>query len=98
MKRSAIAPLLDFMKPLAHELGRRLAVKPDLPADADDELGEAWRSDLIESLHNDVEALLDLFNRRFFEDGTIEVSPENAESALEARIEGGLRGTAGVGG
>lgn len=84
LKRSAIAPLLDFMKPLANELGRELAVEPHLPEDVDSELAEAWRRDLLESLGNDVAAVLDLFGRRFFEEGTIEISPGNAESVLRA--------------
>ncbi len=84
LEQSVIAPLLDFIKPLVEEFGNDLVVKPDLPPDADADLREWWTENLMDTLANDAEALMHLFDRRFFESGTIEVNPENADSVLRA--------------
>ncbi len=84
LKRSAVAPLLDFMKPVIRDLEAGAEVDIAPPRDLDRDMKDAWRADLRESLARDAEKLLDLFGRRFFEEGAIEIHPENAEQILRA--------------
>ncbi len=84
LKRSAIAPLLDFIKPLANDLKAGRGIDPVLPDDLDSELRASWQRDLVESSGRDADTLMGLFNSRFFEDGAIEIDAGNAESVLRA--------------
>ena len=84
LKRSAIAPMLDFIKPLADDLKAGKGDKPDLPDDMDADFRSAWNRDLAESLGRDADALMGLFGSRFFEEGAIEINAGNAESVLRA--------------
>ncbi len=84
LKRSAIAPLLDFIKPLADDLKAGKGSDPQLPEDFDADLRTAWNEGLVESLGRDTDTLMGLFNSRFFEEGAIEIDARNAESVLRA--------------
>jgi hypothetical protein len=79
----AVAPLLDVMKDAADELGPRLAADVRLP-EADAELAEPWRGELLAGQNADVGTLLGLFGPDFFAEGVIALDAANAEAVLRA--------------
>ncbi len=83
LSQAIVAPLLDFVKPLAEELRDELAFQPRFP-DADPEFQEDWREELLAAQGSDGEVFMRLFDREFFESGTIEVDEENADPVLRA--------------
>lgn len=79
----AVAPLLDVMKDAADELGPVLAADARLP-DADAELSDQWRDELLAGQTSDVGTLLALFGPDFFAEGVIALDAANAEAVLRA--------------
>jgi hypothetical protein len=84
LKQDAIAPLLDFIKPFADRLKEAPDIDPQLPDDVDPEMSESWIRDLEEHLARDSGTLMSIFDQRFMEEGTIEITPENADPVLRA--------------
>jgi len=84
LNQDALAPLLDHIKPLAEEIKDQLVVDTHLHTDMEPDLSEAWKNDLRETLGSDSDALMNLFDRRFFEEGVIEITPDNADPVLRA--------------
>ena len=78
-----VAPLLDVMKSVADSLQDRLAV-PLEQGEFDEEMREAWSSELLGTQNDGVRSLLAMFDREFFETGTIAFDEENAEPILRA--------------
>ncbi len=84
LNQDALAPILDHIKPLAGEIRDDLVVEPQLHSDMDADLRRFWKQDLREKLGSDSDALMNLFGRRFFEEGVIEINPDNADAVLRA--------------
>src|SRR5690606_17270798 len=60
-----------------------LAFQPRFP-DPDPEFQEDWREELLAAQASDGEIFMRLFDRDFFESGTIEIDEENADPVLRA--------------
>ena len=78
-----VAPLLDVMKSVADSLQDRLAV-PLEQGEFDEEMRDAWSSELLGAQNDGVRSLLAMFDREFFETGMIAFDEENAEPILRA--------------
>jgi hypothetical protein len=83
LSQPIVAPLLDFVKPLADGLREDLAFNPKFP-DADPQFQESWREDLLEAQTSDATVFMGLFDRDFFESGNIEIDEENGDAVLRA--------------
>lgn len=78
-----VAPLLDVIKAVADTLKSQLAVAPSqMELDAD--MRQTWDEDLLFAQNAGVRSLLAMFDRQFFETGTISFDEENAEPILRA--------------
>ena len=80
---AVVAPLLDLIKRMVDELGDRLAAPRQLP-DLDEDLGAAWKGELLSDQNEDCRRFLALFDREFFSSGMIAFDDGNAESVLRA--------------
>jgi hypothetical protein len=78
-----VAPLLDIIKRTIDDLRGGLAATPSLP-DADPELGDAWKSELLSGQNDDCHRFLALFDSEFFGSGMVAFDDNNAESVLRA--------------
>ena len=78
-----VAPLLDVIRELGDGLGKDLAA-PLALEDIDQDLREAWVSDLLSAQTEEVQALLALFNDEFFSEGVVAFDEENAETIVRA--------------
>ena len=78
-----VAPLLDVIREVAEGLRTGLAAKLEL-TDVDEELREAWVSELISTQSTEVQSLLALFNDEFFSEGVVAFDEENAEIIVRA--------------
>jgi hypothetical protein len=78
-----VAPLLDVIRELADGLRREVAAPLGLK-DIDEELREAWMSDLLATQAEEVQSLLALFNDEFFSEGVVAFDEENAETIVRA--------------
>jgi hypothetical protein len=78
-----VAPLLDLIKRTADELGDRLA-SPNQVRDLDEDLGAAWKGELLSEQNEDCRKFLALFDSEFFASGMIAFDDDNAESVLRA--------------
>lgn len=83
LSQPVVAPLLDFIKPIADELGDELVLDPQFP-DSDPQFQESWREDLVGAQREDTGAFMGLFDRDFFETGNIVVTYDNADAVLRA--------------
>lgn len=78
-----VAPLLDVIRELAEGLRSEMAAPLGL-ADIDEDLREAWISDLLKAQSEEVTALLALFNDEFFSEGVVAFDEDNAETIVRA--------------
>jgi hypothetical protein len=78
-----VAPLLDIIKRTVDDLGEELAVPQPLQ-DLDEELGAAWKDELLDGQNKDCRLFLALFDSEFFASGMIAFDEGNAESVLRA--------------
>jgi hypothetical protein len=78
-----VAPLLDIIKRTVDSLGEELAVPQPL-RDLDEELGSAWKNELLTEQTEDCRRFLALFDSEFFSTGMIAFDDDNAESVLRA--------------
>ena len=78
-----VAPLLDLIKRTVDELGDRLA-SPNQVRDLDEDLGAAWKGELLSDQNEDCRRFLALFDSEFFGSGMIAFDDDNAESVLRA--------------
>lgn len=83
LSQPIVAPLLDFVKPIADELREDLVFEPCFP-DSDPQFQEVWKEDLIQAQAEDAGAFMTLFDREFFETGNIVIDEENADPVLRA--------------
>ena len=78
-----VAPLLDVIRELADGLKKDL-VAPLVLVEVDEDLREAWVSDLLANQSDEVEALLALFNDEFFSEGVVAFDEKNADTIVRA--------------
>ena len=78
-----VAPLLDIIKRTVDDLHGGLAAPQSLQ-DLDDELGFAWKSELLDGQNDDCRRFLALFDSEFFASGMVAFDDDNAESVLRA--------------
>ena len=78
-----VAPLLDVMKAVGDSLQDRLAVPLD-HVEVDADMQEVWNADLLSAQKDGVSRLLAMFDKEFFESGTIAFDEQNAEPILRA--------------
>lgn len=83
LSQPVVAPLLDFVKPLADGLRDDLAFKLQFP-DADPQFQEDWRDELLGAQGDDAGVFMGLFDHEFFESGNIEIDEDNADAVLRA--------------
>ncbi len=79
----AVAPLLDFIKPILSRLETETAFAADM-AEADRELESVWRDGLIHTQMTDCKILVGLFDREFLDSGKIELNDGNADQVLRS--------------
>jgi hypothetical protein len=80
---AAVAPLLDFIKPVLETLSAETALETD-SSEEDQDLQALWRAGLIQNQVTDCEHLMLLFDAEFFETGRIALTSENADHVLRA--------------
>jgi hypothetical protein len=78
-----VAPLLDIIKGLTGDLNKAPVVE-SAPLDPDNDLREAWATDLIAGQSADLAILLSLFGDEFFADGVVRFDARNAEAIARA--------------
>lgn len=78
-----VAPLLDIIKRTVDDLHGGLAAPQSLQ-DLDEELGTAWKNELIDGQNDDCSRFLALFDSEFFVSGMVAFDDDNAESVLRA--------------
>jgi hypothetical protein len=78
-----VAPLLDVMKTVADSLQDRLAVSFE-HVEVDDDMLDTWNTELLGAQNDGVSRLLAMFDKEFFDTGTIAFDEENAEAILRA--------------
>jgi hypothetical protein len=88
---SVVAPLLDLIKASGDVLEAQIAAPLTLD-DIDADFRDDWKSELLEGQHEEMQALLGLFNSDFFINGVVAFDEDNAEviaracSALRLRL------------
>ncbi|HZL44756.1 MAG TPA: hypothetical protein VFC28_00895 [Opitutaceae bacterium] len=80
---AVVAPLLDLIKRMVDDLRGQLAAPHSLQ-DLDEELGAAWKGELLDDQKEDCHRFLALFDREFFASGMVAFDDHNAESVLRA--------------
>lgn len=83
LSQGVVAPLLDFIKAVRETLRDELVVGVEFP-DADPDLQEMWKEDLLEALDTDLTVFMELFDSDFFESGKIVIDEENGDGVLRA--------------
>lgn len=83
LSQPIVAPLLDFVKPIADDLRDELVFQPRFP-DSDPQFQEAWKEDLLEAQGDDSAIFMGLFDHDFFETGNIVIDEKNANGVLRA--------------
>ena len=78
-----VAPLLDIIKRTVDDLNGRLAVPPSMQ-DLDEELGAAWKGELLDDQNEDCRRFMALFDSEFFAGGMVAFDDFNAEPVLRA--------------
>jgi hypothetical protein len=80
---AVVAPLLDVIKRTVDDLQGDLAVPQPLH-DLDEELGLAWKGELLGEQNEDCRRFLALFDSEFFSSGMVAFDDNNADSVLRA--------------
>jgi hypothetical protein len=78
-----VAPLLDLMKDSSDVLEAQIAAPITLD-DIDADFREDWRAELLAGQHEELHALMGLFNSDFFINGVVAFDEENAEIIVRA--------------
>jgi len=78
-----VVPLLEVLTEAAEALREAPSSAVHL-ASLPDDLRDLWRADLVGSQTSDVDELLSLFDKKFFNEGLIYLNPHNAEPLLRA--------------
>ena len=80
---SVVAPLLDLMKATGDVLEAQIAAPLTLD-DIDDDFREDWKAELLKGQHEELHALMGLFDSDFFVNGVVAFDEENAEVIVRA--------------
>ncbi|MCU0793146.1 MAG: hypothetical protein MUE42_09930 [Opitutaceae bacterium] len=80
---SVVAPLLDLMKAASDVLEAQIAAPITLD-DIDADFREDWKAELLQGQHEELHALMGLFNSDFFVNGVVAFDEENAEVIVRA--------------
>jgi hypothetical protein len=80
---SVVAPLLDLIKASSDVLEAQIAAPLTLD-DIDADFRDEWKSELLEGQHEEMHALLGLFNSDFFINGVVAFDEDNAEVIVRA--------------
>jgi hypothetical protein len=80
---SVVAPLLDLIKASGDVLEAQIAAPLTLD-DIDADFRDEWKNELLEGQHEEMHALLGLFNSDFFINGVVAFDEDNAEVIVRA--------------
>ena len=80
---SVVAPLLDLMKASSDVLEAQIAAPLKLD-DIDADFRDEWKAELLAGQHEELHALMGLFNSDFFINGVVAFDEENAEIIVRA--------------
>jgi hypothetical protein len=80
---SVVAPLLDLMKASSDVLEAQIAAPLTLD-DIDVDFRDEWKAELLKGQHEELHALMGLFNSDFFVNGVVAFDEENAEIIVRA--------------
>lgn len=80
---SVVAPLLDLMKASSDVLEAQIAAPLTLE-DIDVDFREDWKAELLAGQHEELAALMGLFNSEFFINGVVAFDEDNAEIIVRA--------------
>ncbi len=80
---SVVAPLLDLMKASGDVLEAQIAAPLTLD-DIDADFREEWKAELLQGQHEELHALMGLFNSDFFINGVVAFDEDNAEIIVRA--------------
>lgn len=80
---SVVAPLLDLIKASSDVLEAQIAAPLTLE-DIDADFRDEWKQELLDGQHEEMQALLGLFNTDFFINGVVAFDEENAEVIVRA--------------
>lgn len=78
-----VAPLLDLMKASGDVLEAQIAAPLTLE-DIDADFRDDWKAELLQGQHEELHALLGLFNSDFFVNGVVAFDEDNAEIIVRA--------------
>jgi hypothetical protein len=78
-----VAPLLDLMKASSDVLEAQIAAPLSLD-DIDADFRDEWKAELLEGQHEELHALMGLFNSDFFINGVVAFDEDNAEVIVRA--------------
>ncbi len=80
---SVVAPLLDLMKASSDVLEAQIAAPLSLD-DIDADFRDEWKAELLAGQHEELHALMGLFNSDFFVNGVVAFDEDNAEIIVRA--------------
>lgn len=80
---TVVAPLLDLIKASSDVLEAQIAAPLTLE-DIDADFRAEWKQELLDGQHEEMQALLGLFNTDFFINGVVAFDEENAEVIVRA--------------
>lgn len=80
---SVVAPLLDLMKAASDVLEAQIAAPLTLE-DIDADFRDEWKAELLQGQHDELHALMGLFNSEFFVNGVVAFDEDNAEVIARA--------------
>lgn len=80
---SVVAPLLDLIKASSDVLEAQIAAPLTLE-DIDADFRAEWKQELLDGQHEEMQALLGLFNTDFFINGVVAFDEDNAEVIVRA--------------
>lgn len=80
---TVVAPLLDLMKASSDVLEAQIAAPLTLN-DIDADFRDEWRAELLAGQHEELHALMGLFNSEFFVNGVVAFDEDNAEIIVRA--------------
>ena len=78
-----VAPLLDLMKASSDVLEAQIAAPLTLE-DIDADFRDEWKAELLKGQHDELHALMGLFNSEFFVNGVVAFDEDNAEVIVRA--------------
>lgn len=80
---TVVAPLLDLMKAASDVLEAQIAAPLTLE-DIDADFRDEWKAELLKGQHEELHALMGLFNSEFFVNGVVAFDEDNAEIIVRA--------------